>query len=454
MFVTKNRLYQTDGGITKAPTNLKGQCTFNASDSTGDNGCPIEEYAFTIKDENGTVVVPRVTQTNPIFNFDFYVSNGTLEAGKDYELCLDVKDCQGWNYDDPDPKPSFICPISVPASPPVARVETTDPDLSTGVSNITFEFSKSDGTPATPGEPVTIEVKDDTGTVLEIITGVKGGTVSSFTSDSAGVTILNWMPPSDIIGNGTTVQFDKNGYETAAGLAGANATSLMFCVTVECDGVVSTNSDNNDEICKVAKGIFDQNNLAENATDNLDSDSFVNFNLLMDANGTNGSLISTTNPVLPAPTTGTATALTIESWLFVAQTPCPYVQHRVKTDEVFVTEVWVNGSNIMTTPSKLSTTPSGNININNIVDAINNSGVYNAVLNVKTEIFTDCKGRIVAYGSLEQCGGDVIQRIKIERPAGTYTAANTAPFIGVPGSWIGKDYSYQEATYDLIELSY
>lgn len=170
--------------------------------------------------------------------------------------------------------------------PPESRVVATDPDVSTGVSQITVTNTKPDSSAVPCGEcaRIVVETRDagSTGawTLLEEITGITGQPVSTYTTTGGADSIVPHIVATDILfdctGTGSTVQFDKknwadsNDYNYRAiedsisdltdVAARTAAKDIRFTTYVggSCTGQTSTdcpvesiNPDNQSEICSI-----------------------------------------------------------------------------------------------------------------------------------------------------------------------------------------------------------
>lgn len=171
--------------------------------------------------------------------------------------------------------------------PPESRVTATDPNPTTGVSDITVTNTGCGGAATiacgTPAR-IVVEIRDagTTGawTVLEEISGLTGQPVSTYTTTGGTDSIIPHIPATDIIfdcAGGTTFQFDKKSWAYASGNVyaasgesiqnGNNfisdplasfAKDIRFTTYVGGSGsincpVESVNTDNNDIVCTMLR---------------------------------------------------------------------------------------------------------------------------------------------------------------------------------------------------------
>jgi len=198
-----------------------------------------DEIIFSLYDCGGNLLDARATLNDPSSTNPTFTDGEVLESMEHgtYTITGAGGDC--------DMRFTF-------APLPIARVQTANPDPETGVADITWELVKSDGSSVPCGENVTIDFCIEDGSVIETITGNTCDPISSFTSTVSGTaSVLANMVQTDIVQDGSTVEFDKQEWALQSGYNGSNYQILTPKVTVECNGLTSTNTDNFDSICKV-----------------------------------------------------------------------------------------------------------------------------------------------------------------------------------------------------------
>jgi len=146
-----------------------------------------------------------------------------------------------------------------------ARIFVSDPD-DNGESELCLEMIKlPSGSSAPNGQPFTIDIKLPNGTVVTTIAGAVGDNETAITATN-GINPLGYF--SGTFANGSCPIFDKQQFAIDNGLDGVDATTLFFEINWG-DGVAcaaSSNSDNEDSICKIQFSWFDNQNRPGNIT--------------------------------------------------------------------------------------------------------------------------------------------------------------------------------------------
>ena len=331
------------------------------------------------------------------------------------------------------------CPCECEIAEAVSRVLAAPLDPFTGIAALTITNTDlSDGSPVPDGECARVEVYtrplDTTAwTLFETITGITGDPVSNYVSDNPTQSILNDMPPADILISGAAapvaVDFNKENWATVTtNLNGAAAVELDIRSFVggDCAGSTSsvyqfesTNSDNTDIVCVMRHLTADNDNKLDNVTQGAPSNASQSSMIasIFDPNGLpNGSWIESFGQANTFSNRTESDAIAILNNLcFEADgvTPIPVLrptEHEDNLNNFFITEVNFSNGSSQITNSQITNGGGINITGTEMGNALNATNLFTGFrVNIYgsthplSGVYGDCVSRVDAWFGVSYC---------------------------------------------------